>query len=594
MFASSGAKYNYFQGSGSQSADTTLRMQINQTYWQSAKLIPPYDTTLSGAEITDTTYNYSWNCYNTGPIAASISAAGDAEWIGVLTNYAVVDFYNQSAASDAQNRYVGLAAALMCFDLKDPTLDTIVNVSNTSYTGLPSPTTALCSGGNGGTPSGFTQPGPGSAGALFFQAADASHVPFFSFWPYIRTGELQYYDLLVEQGMGAELLYLGASARNPSSANGDSPYSGTTYGVMTYTIQEARGTGWGFRNLAAAALIGPWNPTDPTYLWDGTQQVKCLNDLTDVSASFTIDQWNYNPSGVFTPYAAGASMWTQYQYNADSGSPGFNASPLWENCYIGLGHCYSALRGTSTAAKSLAFINLMIARLNYINTTYGGFYPCYAYVDQKTIAVPGGGNVGTVLITEDAQYVTTPIAAWDAVNLTFAPNSGGTTNAFVMNNITSNGYTPANGDVIMPSDYRGSGPPSYPSELSNTTPYYIVEINFAPGGGNYASFNLSATKGGSAIAIASTSSGGNLQFNYMPGPTNQPPADISYAPNFMFQVNALVAWGNALGASGAAPPLADVAFRLNNNNQGFGPGLYIAGAGDNPIDARYCLASTYA
>jgi hypothetical protein len=593
MFATSGALYNFFQGTGSQSAETTLRATINKVYWQSCRFTAPYDTTLSGAEITDTTYNYNWNCYSAGSIGAGISSGGDNAWIGVLTNYAAVDFYNQSQASDTQNRIVGLAASMMCYDLKDPALDTIVNVSNNSYTGLPTSNTAICSGGNGGTPTGYTQPGPGSAGALFFQAADASHVPFFSFWPYIRTGELQYYDLLVEQGMGAELLYLGAGARNPSSANGDSPYSGTTYGVVTYNIQEARGTGWGFRNLAAAALIGPWNPTDPTYLWDGTQQVKYLNDLADVSATFTIDQWNMNPSGVFTPYAAGASMWTQYQYNANSGSPGFNASPMWENCYIALGHCYSYLRGTASAAKSLDFINLMIARFNYIISTYGGGYSLYAYTQQMTIAdVIGGGNVGTTLNTSDAQYVISQISAFNG-NTTVLLWQTGSTNAFYFTaSGPSQGWTPANGDVLIP--YEGNGSQNYPTELNPATPYYIVNYNPSPGDGHFSEFGLATTRGGSAIPISSPLTTGSANFNYMPGPTNQPAADVPYAPNFMFQVRALMAWGNALGASGAATPLADAAFRLNNNNQGFGPGLYFSEpGGDNPIDGRYCIASTY-
>jgi hypothetical protein len=588
-FATVDAKYNYFQGTGSQAAETTLRMQINQTYWQSSKLIPPYDLTLSGSAqggpIADTTYPFNWNPFCIATISSNINQGGDSEFIGALKSIDIVDFYNQSALSEKQIRIAGLAAALMPFDLKDPTLDTVVNVSSNTYTGLPASNLTIAWGGRGGTPAnGFTSPGPdGLAGPLGFGASDASHVPFFAYWPYLRTGELQYFDFLADLAIGAEL---GQPNRNPRAANGDSPYDAD--GCLTYGVQQYRGMGWGLRNLQAAALVAPWNPTAPTAPdFDGTQRGKYLNDLADLSANFLIDQWTANPGGIFPAYAQSASLWASFNYNAYSGKPAYGQGPFWEQCYIGLGACYAVARGN---AKAISFLELLGARATYVGQTYG-FYPLYAYNQAFTFdSAVTTYNLGLKLITGDPLFVISQISAINAT-LSWTPNAGGTTNAFSLSQAPNNGYMPQNGDVIIPTDINGV---FRPTELSTQVPYYIVGYNAAPRNGAYATFNLSTAKRGAPVAIASVPGAREtMVVNYMPSRPG-PQDTVPYAANFMYQVQECAKWGQALGATGWGTTIADVNHR-NTHGIGFGPNWHFkSGDGYNPVDARYCVQAFFA
>jgi hypothetical protein len=597
IFDTVDAEYNYFQGSGSQAAETTLRSQINQTYWLSTRVLPPYtlNSTITGATfggiITDTTYPFNRNFYNSLTIESNISGAGDSEFIGALTSFNLIEFYNQSKLSLKINRIVSHSASMMCSDFKDPTLDTAPNLTDVAYTGLSAPNTttnlALSWDGNSQDAAGFTGPGPIDLpnGALFYAATDPSHVPFFNYYTYLRTGELQHYDLLCELALG---YLLGTAARNPRAANGDSPYDANA--IATYVIQENRATGWMLRTLAATAHVAPWNPSSPsTPDFDGTQRSKYFNDLTDANASFLIDCWNADPSSTFAPYATGANMWTQYNVN-DNGNPVYwGNGPLWEQCYIGLGACYAALRNNgAVTTKALAFAELLITRMNYINTTYGGYYPCYGYGQSVVVNNTNQGpNGGYPLINADDQYVISQIFAMPS-GPNWAPNSGGSTNAFTFPSVLPQGWQPANGDVLIP--YEQNGPP-YPPEMTQPGPWYIVGVNFAPGGGNYCSFNVSATRGGSPLAI--TSSGSTAILSYMPGPTNMPATATPYSGNFMWQCGYLTAWGTALGVSGGSAIITDIAAR--NTATGNPNSIHQLLFGDpyNTVDARYAWTDAY-
>jgi hypothetical protein len=586
-FATVDGKYNFFQGAGSQTAETTLRMQINQTYWQSSGLIPPYDLTLSGSAfggvIADTSYPYNWHPFCVATISQNLDQGGDSSFIGALKNIDVIDFYNQSVVSEKQIRIAGLAAMLMNYDLKDPTLDTVVNVSSNTYTGLPASNITIAWGGRGSTPAvGFTSPGPdGLAGPLGFNASDPSHMPSFAYWPYIRTGELQYFDSLTEIGIGAEL---NIQDRNPRVANGDSPYD--VDGCVTYVVQQARGTGWALRNLECAALIAPWNPTNPTAVgFDGTQLGKYLNDLANISDAFPYDFWVANPSGIFNAYAQSAVLFTEYNYNIINGGPAYNNPPFWEQCYIGLGLCFGVARGSIKAKQTL---EILAARAAYVGRKYG-FYPLYHYNQTLTFAnITGTNGYGRALITEDAQWVISQISAVNnSTLLSWAPNYGGRTNAFTLNAAPNNDWVPRNGDVIIPNAFNGAS--GYPPELNPEGPFFIVDYNPSPGRGKYSTFNLSKTLSGSEIAINSTGNG--MIFNYTS--SNPPVNTVPYAPNFMYQVQECAKWGQALGATGWGTTIADVNHR-NTHGIGFGPNWHFK-SGDvyNPVDARYCVQDTF-
>lgn len=599
-FATPDGKYNYFQGTGSQAADTTLRMQINQTYWQAAKIIPPMDITLTGSvfggPITDTTWNFDWNPYTNGSLTGNFNAGGDGDFIGALGTQSCVDFYNQSELSERQTRCVGFMGGRIDYDVKDATLDTLVNVTSNTYTGLPAAGSGVglgwsASKGNTGA-TGFTNPGPTGGfgnlmGALGF-VDDPSHQPNFSFWAYIRTGELQFFDFQSEIAVG---MLLGQPNRNPNAANGDTPYS--INGCYTYECQQYRGMGWGFRNIACAALFAPWNPTTPNVAdFDGTQRSKYLNDLRDIGANFPIDLWNFGqsnpavgsvPSPIFPSYAQSAYLWTPFNYNALSGSPAYEQGPIWEQCYFGDSMLYAAMGGN---AKALQWLELMGNRISYIVSTYGA-YPVYAYNQAFTFDSSGTFfNLGLELITEDALYVFSQVSAI-VPGPSWTPNSGGSTLAFTFLSTPGGGYVPQNGDVIIPTDINGV---QRPLEMSTQVPYWIVGLSGL-------SFNLCASPPPATTPISITSSGGSMNMNYMPkapGPLASG-GGVPYAFAFADQVQQTAKWAAALGVTEYASIISDVNAR--NIGAGFGGVWYYNNSvndGYQPIDSRYCTVVSYA
>jgi hypothetical protein len=600
-FATADAKYNYFQGTGSQASDTTLRMQINQTYWQAAKIIPSMDVTITGSTfggpITDTTWNFNWNPYSNGSLSGNFNAGGDGDFIGALGTQSCVDFYNQSVASERQTRCVGFMGGRIDYDVKDATLDTLVNVTSNTYAGLPAAGSGVSLGwssskGNTGA-SGFTNPGPTATfgnlmGALGFPD-DPSHQPNFSYWAYIRTGELQFFDFQSEIAIG---MLLSQFNRNPNTANGDTPYS--VDGCYTYSCQQYRGMGWGFRDIACAALLAPWNPTTPTVAdFDGTQRSKYLNDLRDIGANFPIDLWNFGqsnpavgsvPSPIFPSYAQSAYIWAPFNYNAFSGNPAYEQGPTWEQCYFGDAMCYAAMGGN---AKALQWLELMGNRISYVVSIYGA-YPVYAYNQAYSFDSSGTFyNFGVELITEDALYVISQLQAM-TTGPNWVTNSGGSTLAFTFAATPGNGYVPQNGDVLIPTDINGA---NHPTELSTQVPYWIVGLSGL-------NFNLCASPPPATTPVViSSGSGSGMILNYMPKAPG-PPASGGNTPfSFAFtdQVQQTAKWATALGVTQFASIITDA----NARNIGAGSGglwYYNNGTNDpyQPIDSRYCTVVSFA
>ena len=442
MFATTNAKYNFFSGTGTGiSAETTLRARIDQTYWQSSRLFQPLDLSMRGSEfggvISDTTYPFNWNPYCIADLAQYQPGAGDHPDIGALPNLAIVDFYNQSAGSEKTIRIIGLSPALQTYDFKDATTDTVVNLSNPSgpsYTGLPtSGATTLNWGGNSGVgwgAPGFSPP-PEAAGAIGFAGSGSEHEPNYSYWAYLRTGELQFLDLMVDVAIG-QLLDAALLSRNPTTST-----SGVydAYGIQTFwnDAGEFRSMSWAHRDLQVAALVYPWNPTDPTALgFDGTQTGKYLNDLADANANFPLDQFNSGAAvygaqnayvqsrGLYTPYYQGKGYW--------------RVSEEWEFADFIMSMCWAVVRGNAKAATFLRDVGAI--RWKYIGTHYkgsssNGFWHLYAYIAIQGLTIfPPTGNITTTLIGTDDQWciVTQNYfgpTAYGTPYVTWTPNSPG-------------------------------------------------------------------------------------------------------------------------------------------------------------------------
>jgi hypothetical protein len=582
------AKYMYFQGGGTQASETGSRAQQNQLYLQSSGMIPPYDPALTGTSmggsLPDTTYPFPWNPYNQGTVPNNINQWGDGSFIGALMNQQVVDFENQSALSEQQIRILGWAGGLMPYDLKDHTLGTVLNMTGNTYAGLPA--SNLTISWDGANANGFTIPGPSGAnvsGPMGMNAADSSHMPFFCFWPYLRTGELQFFDYLVDTALGGALI--AQPNRNPRVANGDSPYD--LDGVALYGSGQYRGLGWSNRNLQCAALLAPYNPTTPTALdFDGTQRSKMLNDVADYASNILIDTWNYGktnpaigsvPASFVTPYMQSASMWMQYNYDILIGGPGYNIGPFWEQCYVGLGECYAAARGNT---KAVEFLSLLGARAAYVGQTYG-FFPLYHYNQATCLDQPAAPyNIGVTPISADYEYTISQISAVNGNPADLGWTTGAGPACFYLDTQPNNGYVPQNGDVITP--YDGNGV-FRPTEIADAQFYQIIDFTLTPAGPNYATFGLAPYGSTTAIPISS-GTGSEMVFNYMPSNPG-PQFTYPYAGNFAYQVGECAVWATKMGAANWATCIADEVRR--NQGQGFSFG----GTGDpyNTEDYRYIV-----
>ena len=221
------------QGTGSIAVETTSRAQINQVYWQSSRLFQPFDLSLRGSNfggvISDTTFSYDWHPYSIGDLAQYQPGTGDHPDIGALPNQACVDFYNQSARSEKLIRIIGLSAALQIFDFKDATTDTVVNLSNKSYSGLPGSvaTTVGWGGDHSGGASGVHQPAD-SRGAIGYAGSGAEHEPVQFLLGRFADGGAAVSRLYYRKWIG-EILLSRKDFRNPSPSSGG-PYA--AYGLV--------------------------------------------------------------------------------------------------------------------------------------------------------------------------------------------------------------------------------------------------------------------------------------------------------------------------------------------------------------------------
>jgi hypothetical protein len=477
-FATASAQYNFFQGTGSIASETTLRMQINQTYWQSARLFPPYNLSYQGASlggaVPDTTFPFAFNPYNIGDIANYQPGVGDHSDIGMLPNMAVVDFYNQSVLSERLIRIIGLCGGLQPADFKDATTGTVVNLSGlNNYTGLPAASTSLATS----LAIGYTPTQPAGWGAIGTTTLATEHEPNYSAWAYLRTGELQYRDFMTDIAVATVLGTTGGTsppaARVMTVANSGIAASPGVYYAHVCGWDAAggeyRSRAWANRDVQYAALLCPWSASNPTALdYDGTQTSKYLNDIADSNCNGIWDQFNTGTVyGAQASYVQMRGSWTPAYISGGTTTYGLNG-PEWEfgdyACAMALG----ALRGNAAAVNFLT--NVVSPRWNYIGTNYkgssaNGFWYLNDYSDYQALIDPDNAltnSFGYQMIGADDEWVPraesflTNVLAQNQVYIGWAPNAGGggSGQAFTMtigiNAGNAGAYTPQNGDVLRP------------------------------------------------------------------------------------------------------------------------------------------------
>ena len=501
-------KYNFFKGTGSISSETTLRNQFVPQYWAASRVIPPWDTSVTGSSwptgdkaINDIAYSFPWNPYYVTDQRTAQQAAGDATDIGWINNNCILDFYNQSQNSELAMRSVGMAASLCVFDFKDKTTNTIVPVNNPSlgpYTGMPSSSRALDTEwgpANFGAPfhsPGFSAPAAG-CNAIGYGPSYPEHFPNYAYFPYLRTGEMQYLDFNTEAG-NAPVMSADLVARNPSSDTSTSNngtggvYSSQAFGLVNWNVGEFRTTAWATRDMNWAAHIYPWNPTTgfdkvaTTFSASGNQIGAYLKNIADVQSNFFYDQWLAGATiyGAAWTYIHSVGYWGY----AQTGFPGgptqltYNyGCEFWELSYFVGSMCIAAMRGNTKAQNWL--LETTGKFWNHVGTAFAGsssngFYFLSVIgqlfgLDSNNLPATGFATSPT---TSDLGFGVhelggVPTGTWTNTSPAFTANMGG----FLAPMLTD-------GSKFLCSSENPGGPPSpIPGDLSINTAYYSINTN---------------------------------------------------------------------------------------------------------------------
>jgi hypothetical protein len=305
------ATWNFFQGSGSIAADATVRTTIDQVYWHGdgtnkLSLIVPWDLALIGLA-TDTPYTYNWSPASIGSCAMGRGGGGGNAGrpdLGAMPGWQGIDFLQQSANSERLTRINAFAGVHDMHCLRNSANFNVVNMTNIARTGMTKsttirwyPDTATPAGTSGIT--GIPQT-PVLNTNFYMDQGNNAHKPAFFYYAYLRTGEPQFFDCMVEMAIGGTMELL-ATSRNPTAGN-----PGAYFGICSLWGGSGteRAVAWGHRDLQTAASVMP--ATMP----DGSQANQCLIDMANDSLSAMLDLGD--SVSIMGSYAVTNRLWSFY------------------------------------------------------------------------------------------------------------------------------------------------------------------------------------------------------------------------------------------------------------------------------------------
>lgn len=560
--ADSQGRSNFFQGTGSMSADNTVRTQFNRTYLHSTGAIPPWNLSVNGTAFGGTIKDVgaitggsfwsgspTWNPVSCGPLSpAARSSTGSNLEIGPVTAFHAAHFYNQSAVADLAVRAMTYASD---YDgvgsFRDVSTGNYVNFSNNSYTGMPAPSAnqqtsleVIAYGTNGFTPP--STPPAGNLGFLWGNAGegpqDTSHKPSMAFYGFLVFGEPHFYDLMIEAANGA-LLETYAPNRAPTSPAG--------YGIIPTTSGVGlRGRTWALRDLMLGAMFA--SSTSP----DGSQVPQYLSALVSANIAWCND--------LFSSTYLGSALAAQNSWRMVLGDGSGNIDPSCGGFQMGYWECVMAWLAALGDTNAPTWLTNYLTWLNYVLSNYGG-YNLYAEYDGAA-KVTGSSN-SVPPITSLSQYGS--VALYSLLSWTNSSPAFSVTSPEL-------GYVVTAGDKYV----FGDDQPAPPGGFSNWTPYYVRDVS-----GN--NFNLAASPGGTAIiptntgsqTPGSTSAGGEgtpwlLQDSPPPASTGLFPNNAAGQPDsYLMLRHAAWNWAECAGVSGYSTPLSDAVTRLAVNPPNF-------------------------
>lgn len=339
--------------------------------------------------------------------------------LGFWPNDAVTALYNDSKVDDLAIRAEGFVAALSGGDTKDNTTDTVLNFKDaqgtSTYTGLPnsvatSISTITAFDFMGANPEPFT-----GAGFSYLSNLNASHKPNYAIPAYIKTGELEYLDLEVEQAIFG-IMNFSVFNRNPTS-----PYAKNAI-TLAYAY-EPRTRAWTNRDIQYAATFCPFDPSGHAtglFSWSGTQICKMMRDIATDNNKYAVDEMNASVnSNLYSPnntYITNTHLWMagiNNDSNVGAGLGQFECCGSYESSYDVAGFAVaSKLLGDSNATT---WLNNWVSYWNHELTTFGGFN-MYAIAEMHTFNIFASPNQGKPPIPDD-NHLLMKAEEWQSLNI---------------------------------------------------------------------------------------------------------------------------------------------------------------------------------
>lgn len=557
-------KADYVQGAGSVASDHTTRIQFNNLYWRSTRMVPPYQIGIvsPGAQTS-----YSFSLMGSGPVSLNTPGTGERPDIGVFNDWSAGHVYTQDAGSTQTVRTVGLVGGNLPINLKSTSTFTSPVVNNTTYSGLPSPNINFRwkgQSGQGTNVVGFTQPLDTNVYIQMFNTATVDHMTDFEYYATLLFGEPQFYDMTLEWGAYALMPNVGPTGQSAiingstnaisgNNVNGgggrDSIINGTHYyGALFTTGSGLREEAWGLRYMGEACGMAS------TYGVNAANQKTYLCD--NVNSSYNA----YNAYiGLLPAYAQSAGFFYE------PGSFGGYSAP-WEVSY----HLMTdnLVYSITEISAILTFSNYMTKFTTWVDANFGVYMVTCYYCTVRTgvINIPAGNESANPYIGSTALF--------GGGNTTFNTSWNSGTNLFTMTG-GPHSYAPRNNDQVS---FNNVNSTSVPGGFTAFTQYFIVNAS-----GN--DFQLSGTVGGSPITITDTASSnqstiGVFSFSSTNNTYSYPGTGSGYLQSIACGMN----WTLANGGTPDATALGHV----NTNLQSITG--YLAAANSTP---KYSCAGTF-
>ncbi len=542
--AEADGRYSYIQGAGSIVSDSTILCQMNNVYWCQTKCLAPYALDIYNPASNPT---YTYFPGTAGPVLRGMGTTGEREEIAQINSWYARHIFNQTAVDERAVRVIGLIGGHLPVALYDSLTRSIPVANNGTYSGMPAANSGFRWYASSNY-SGFTPPSNTNVWTQGWSTIASDHMNGWAYYPYLLTGEPQFKRMLAEYGNLA--LYQGYTASGTAVVNGsvntigsirNASIDGNNYSAVFYGEDGARTIAWGARDFGSPGIANFENDSYNTYFSD-------IRD--DFFGGIAAYLGMLSASG--PPYATAHGLFSEEA--GDGLQSTFMLSYL-----IGT---VAMITGINDDSAGRIFASYLTTWPAHVSNTFSPYLVC----TYRTMVRQGAGS-SPYAASDNTISMYKGNVSWDAA-----------TDHFTVTGLPS-GATLNNGDIYNWNNTSSDGSPP-PAGMTGWTPYYVVNKT---GSGIGATFQLSATLGGSPIAL-SDSSGSALVFIRPSSPPSTGSIDTIIGSGYVASMVATCGWANAIGATVDATFLTDLTARL------MGTAGYIAAF---EADPKYAIGSTY-